>query len=707
MKTQTGFTSAFGTALSQAPIAVQGFRTTPVAEVGTEACGEQAFPTFAGESLRGFCTKTLTASRVGLPPRCVLGTLGLFATSFALLAAVATARGRSETSSPPAVADERRPNCHWDDDDHGPVHEVVDADQSNGTGGFWRTVTTASAAPPPRAAADKVNARDYFVSLEGNDANPGTWARPFRTIQHAANLVKPGDAVHIRGGVYREKIHIARSGEPGKPITFRSYCGEEVRIGFAKDMSQPAAWTLMGSNRWHSAAGSFDARTVNHDVATLWHDGRSHWRYKKYRSEDLAAQWDFWHNQEQGRIDVWSADNPAKLAKSLEVPLAPVHTNGWIQQFVLSMSAAHLVFDGLRVNYANVHGVGIRSSHHIIFRNGAIVCGGGGNVTPNHWPPVRWGDGLDIWESSHDIVFENNDIGEFPDGGLTNQGFKGEQRNIVFRRNRIFNCTNGIHCWFGGDPPGTKSLRDILYEQNTFEDIGRGWFEDQGVMQGAIQVVPRREVEVVNFVIRSNTFVRCGTTRFAGGDWRGVNGAINVAGGEVHLDCNIVRDGPSEGIHIYNNGLPFTGRVVNNLIYSNAWSGLRVARNAVTDQAVFANNTFVNNGDTTHPNVWVQNGSLQTVWRNNIFYSRCSTPLAQAAGMFDYNCHFPNSGPGGHSANRDPLFLDVGSADYRLAPESPCRDAGITAHSPPTDLTGQPRPMGTGIDLGAYELPVQ
>lgn len=559
-------------------------------------------------------------------------------------------------------------------------------------------VTAAPAEDPP--------ATEYVVAVSGSDANPGTEAMPFRTIRHAAGVVNPGDTVRIRGGVYREKVHITRSGAPGMPITFRSHPGEQARIWFSKDMGDSASWTHVGTNRWRSADGSFDVRLANYDVATIWHDGQSHWRHKKYQHDDLSAQWDFWHDRENGRIEVWSAGNPATLAKQLEVPLAPVHTNGWIGQFVLSMSASHLVFDGLRIHFANVHGVGIRDSHHIIFRNGAIVFGGGGNVSPKRTPPVRWGDGLDIWESCHDIVFENNDVGEFPDGGLTNQGFKGEQQNVVFRKNRIFKCTNGIHCWFGGAKEAKGSLRDILYEQNTFEDIGHGWFEDRGVMQGAIQISPRKGVEIANYVIRGNTFIRCGTTRFAGGDWRGVNGAINVAGGDVHIEGNIIRDGTSEGIHIHSIGQPFSGRVANNLIFNNAWSGIRLASGAATDAAVFANNTVANNGDAAHPNVWVQNASRQTSWLNNIFYSRRSAPLRQTAGRFHHNGYFPGPASGEDSLAGDPLFLHLETADFRLSPGSPCIDAGTAELAPATDLLGQARPTGLGVDLGAIELPV-
>ena len=68
-------------------------------------------------------------------------------------------------------------------------------------------------------------ATTYYVSPHGNDAWTGTQDRPFRSIQHAADLLQPGDTCLIRGGEYAETIRPAHSGAPGAPITFRAHDG--------------------------------------------------------------------------------------------------------------------------------------------------------------------------------------------------------------------------------------------------------------------------------------------------------------------------------------------------------------------------------------------------------------------------------------------------------------------------------------------------
>lgn len=52
----------------------------------------------------------------------------------------------------------------------------------------------------------------------------------------------------------------------------------------------------------------------------------------------------------------------------------------------------------------------------------------------------------------------------------------------------------------------------------------------------------------------------------------------------------------------------------------------------------------------------------------------------------------------------DPLFVDAVSGDLRVEPASPCVDAGDPETDMTEDIDRNPRPSGSGYDMGAYEL---
>lgn len=85
-------------------------------------------------------------------------------------------------------------------------------------------------ADPPAEPSDPHGA-DLFVAPWGSDAAVGSLERPLFSLRRAAELARPGDTIVLRGGVYDvvgEHVYVAFSvwGEPGAPITVRSYPGE-------------------------------------------------------------------------------------------------------------------------------------------------------------------------------------------------------------------------------------------------------------------------------------------------------------------------------------------------------------------------------------------------------------------------------------------------------------------------------------------------
>lgn len=88
------------------------------------------------------------------------------------------------------------------------------------------TASTPSANPTATAPVDTgtpSTGRVFYVSPGGSDANSGTQAAPWRTIQEAAQQIVAGDTAILMDGVYEEgSITFANSGTAGNPITIKA-----------------------------------------------------------------------------------------------------------------------------------------------------------------------------------------------------------------------------------------------------------------------------------------------------------------------------------------------------------------------------------------------------------------------------------------------------------------------------------------------------
>jgi len=85
---------------------------------------------------------------------------------------------------------------------------------------------------------------DLYVAVAGDDANPGTLAQPFATLERARDTVRDirqrqglpegGVTVWLNRGTYERtktfELEQRDSGEPGKPVVYRGRPGQTVRI---------------------------------------------------------------------------------------------------------------------------------------------------------------------------------------------------------------------------------------------------------------------------------------------------------------------------------------------------------------------------------------------------------------------------------------------------------------------------------------------
>jgi hypothetical protein len=76
-----------------------------------------------------------------------------------------------------------------------------------------------------------IYAREFHVSVKGNDTNDGSVIKPFKTISTAVKYAFPGDTITVHSGTYREWINPIRGGESdSKRIVYRAAPGEKPEI---------------------------------------------------------------------------------------------------------------------------------------------------------------------------------------------------------------------------------------------------------------------------------------------------------------------------------------------------------------------------------------------------------------------------------------------------------------------------------------------
>lgn len=80
-------------------------------------------------------------------------------------------------------------------------------------------------------SAHAAGATEWHVSVNGNAANDGSAARPFRTVSAAAQAAQPGDIIIVHEGTYRERVTPPRGGESdARRIVYQAAEGERVVI---------------------------------------------------------------------------------------------------------------------------------------------------------------------------------------------------------------------------------------------------------------------------------------------------------------------------------------------------------------------------------------------------------------------------------------------------------------------------------------------
>ena len=508
----------------------------------------------------------------------------------------------------------------------------------------------------------EVYATSYYVALTGNNSNPGVIDQPFRTIKYAVSKVNPGDNIYVRGGDYRENFpgwdygYIdGIQGTSSNPIIISAY--QKEKPIFSKFTIKNCAWLVLDGFQI----------TGYQPLLNNWKD-----------LPEIIID-----DQSVGAIDPSDDWSTRELKTRLK----------------------YATYKRLMDDFEN-----------------------------------SWNSGVTL-ETTHNCIIRNTDISKFMAGiNLLN----GSTNNQI-QNNTIHHTVNAIFTW---SESGLISAENSFISNNHFYQNFHSAVRLLGNAKGNIVENNLAEYSGIGHMDTHsggsyNTF-RCNRLIYSGyyaetmsnpgpsgisihsaGPGNVVEGnyiayQIDITGND---GCGIITDYTDYQTIVRNNILyrnmghgfvsTYSGKgvIVHNVFVENGYSsdkhkfGIAMSRSVDVDH-IIANNIFYKNK--TGGMTFGGRIDKQKYIDYNLFYQP-GTPIV-ANNYWDNDTHYYDlftyrnaTGFGTHSISSNPIFIDPDKENYHLSIHSSAIDAATTLHSTSNDKDWNPRPMGSGLDIGAYE----
>jgi Bacterial Ig-like domain (group 2)/Right handed beta helix region/Protein of unknown function (DUF1565) len=272
----------------------------------------------------------------------------------------------------------------------------------------------------------------YVSSSSGNDANPGTQAAPWKTLQKAFDALQPGQIAYLRAGTYGALCSAStfdRAGTLAAPITVQGYPGERAVLQ-GQVRLEGAYLRLANVVVEGPSCGTWGAASQQGENLVLMVPGSSH-HLEVSNSEIYHGGWHA--GIAAGGDDIWILNNY-------------IHDNGGFNDPGQENTSHGIYYhDGTRGVVANnilehnrAKGLSARfSANHILVLNNTVVGNGR--------------SGMDIAENTHDWLFANNIVvnnGNVNGGvGINTGGSSGGTSNVEIHNVFWNNGTSGSSNW--------------------------------------------------------------------------------------------------------------------------------------------------------------------------------------------------------------------------------------------------------------------
>jgi len=362
----------------------------------------------------------------------------------------------------------------------------------------------------------------YYISNSGDDDNPGTIEKPWKSIQKLNDFgFRYGDTVLFqRGNLWRGGLR-AKEG-----VTYSAY-GEGNK---PKLYSSPE--NAASADKWEHIEGSnlYRYRTpLKQDVGTLvFNEGETHaiktiirtekdgstfdnTTGKPFKTEqDLEDDLHFYHDySKSGNLYLYSAKgNPGTRFKSIEIN---------IKQHIVTICGNGITIDNLCLKYGGSHGIGSGSTINLTVSNCELGWIGGsiqaeGIYGRNH--ATRYGNAVEIWGTCSNYTVTNCYIYQVYDAAVTHQFYPEKlpirMNNVKYQNNVMENCDYSIEYFLSKVKPGDDAeMKGFIIENNIMANAGYGFCEQRPDKTEAAHIKSwNHSNPTKDFIVRNNIFLK-------------------------------------------------------------------------------------------------------------------------------------------------------------------------------------------------------
>lgn len=317
----------------------------------------------------------------------------------------------------------------------------------------------------------------YYVANSGSDTNDGlTPSTPWQTMEKVNACHRGGDEIRFKcGDTFYGTIESKAGLDLSHPTVYTCYGDGNKPIITQMKRVKKGAWEKVADNLYRVDLyneDNYDGNKLKKDknVGFLEIDGALFYE-KKFELDELKEQWDFYCND-------YDAHTPYMYVYSSAAPDTLCDTFSAACNIEGSTFNDYVRFERLNFTGMGSHGI-CQNGKHIVVSHCEFHRIGGSCLT-SHWRPnTRYGNGVEAWADSADILVEHCRFSEIYDVAMTMQGtpVHTSWENICFRYNTVWNCVQAFEIWSGsegGFAPDTGFV-NCRFEHNTCMNSGYCW----------------------------------------------------------------------------------------------------------------------------------------------------------------------------------------------------------------------------------------